>query len=349
MMKADAPGLMEEIKKFAAKRVRGKGSRAPSMYKMEIQNNGQVRYIEANPSHFVTYVRQLRKDWRKEGKVLDYSKTATTSESFLSPSLTTNLAQPEAPSHGSRAEAPNDLLPPRPTPHTNSLRKLAGADKCRLTMDNLKNEDDKAQTLLFVDFLSGFMVEDNTAFLEQIPNYGSPSPMLHCMYKGIQMAFEEMYKVYQGFETLEIQRTPAASLTSSGSSGGSSNPDQKSINQSKRKSNGVPIAASQKQAKTGTAGNKDAAQRLNDSAVDECGSQKANQYYGKDNVNDVGNAFAMDINYKEIRVDNEKANRMRGMMAGDSYASGLSFLSNMSADLHALEISRPVDDRECTQ
>jgi hypothetical protein len=345
MMKADAPGLMEDIKKCAAGRVRGKASRVPSMYKMEVQKNGQEKYIEANPSHFVTYLRQLRKNRRKEGKASDHSTTTVATASWLSPSLATSLAQPEAPNDGSRAEVPSNPLPPPPTPHTNSLIKLAGVYKCLLKNDNLKKEDDKAQTQLFVDFLSGFMVENNTAFLEQIPNYGNPSPMLQCMYKGVQMAFEEMYKVYQGFETIEIQMTPPALIPSS-DSGGSSKPDRNSTNRNnKRQSSGVPKAASRKQAKTGTAGNKDAAQRQNDNADDERGSQKVNKYHGKYNANNVAKESANDVSYKEIGDVDKKESWRAGMLEGDSGASGLSFLSNMSADLHAIDISRSVDDR----
>jgi hypothetical protein len=185
MMKADAPGLMKHIKKCAALRVRGKVSRAPSMYKLETKKNGQVRYIKAKPTHLVTYVQQQRKNWQKEGKASDNS----------SQSLAKSLAPPEAPNHhGSCAESPSNLFPPAPTPLINLLAKLAGAYSCLLKIDNLKNEDDKAQTELFVDFLSGFIVDGKTAFLEQIPKYGNPSPMLQCMYKGIQMTFEEMSK-----------------------------------------------------------------------------------------------------------------------------------------------------------
>jgi hypothetical protein len=282
MMNTDAPGLMEHIKKCAALRVRGKESRAPSMYKLETKKNGQVRYIKAKPTHLVTYVRQLRKNWRKEGKALDASTTPTAS--LISPSLATS----------SRAEALGNPFPPPPTPLTNSLAKLAGAYSCLLKIENLKNEDDKTQTELYVDFLSGLMVDGNTAFLEQIPKYGNPSPMLQCMYQGVQMTLEEMYKVYQEFETKEKRGTTHHSPLSSGS-GRSSNPDGKPTNRKKkRKDDTLTTTVSRKHAKTGTTGNKDAA------------SQKADKYHGKHNANFVASKPPDDVN-------NEDSGRNRGV------------------------------------
>jgi hypothetical protein len=114
------------------------------------------------------------KELAKRRESLGPSTTPTAS--LISPSLATSLA-PNL--HGSRAAALGNPFPPPPTPLTNSLAKLAGAYSCLLKIDNLKNEDDKAKTELYVDFLSGFMVDGNTMFLDKLPNMATQVPCCH--------------------------------------------------------------------------------------------------------------------------------------------------------------------------
>jgi hypothetical protein len=211
IMREDAPALMKAIIDL----VGANQSNPPSMYKLEEDKNGQVRYIDANPLHMVTYVQHLRKVMLKRAKASNNVRrtTATTTPSsssspFISELLATRLAQQDAPHCSSQAVVPSDLLPtPGTTSPTNSLATLPRDYLRKLKIDNLKHDDDKAETELFQDFLSGLIriIDGNAAFQERIPEKG----MLQCLYKGIQMTLDEMLELYEDFETRKVSSRPA--------------------------------------------------------------------------------------------------------------------------------------------
>jgi hypothetical protein len=300
-MRADAPELMKYIMQRAAIDVgTNKSSRAPSMYKLETDQNGQVKYIEAKPDHLVTYVRQLQKEGSKKAKASDNSTTTTrttasssSSSSFLSQLRVTRLAEPEVPHHSSGVVAPSYLLPPPATPpDINSLVTLARDYHCKLKIDTPKYDNHRTQTKLLQDFLSRFILamDENAAFLGQIPE----GDMLQCLYKSIQSTLDKMYQIYQGFERREPpihdltctttgtppepppyagpggsnaspSETPHGSSGNSGTSSGSS--ERTSGNQNEeRQGNRVQNTTLSRLTKNETAGNKDATSKEEDPA-----------------------------------------------------------------------------------
>jgi hypothetical protein len=242
-------------------------------------------------------------------------------------------------------EAPTDSLPPL-QPFSN-LFTLASTYLDQVTIDSVDNDDDdKAQTELFQDFLSGFMVKDGTtAFLEQIPKYGTPTPMLQCMYQGMQDTFEGMFKVYQGFETTLSRNltpnenrptgTPPGSPGSAGSSG-SSHPDGRapgststSSNRStKRKGGGRdPESSTQKHAKTATSENKE-----EDSTDDDGASQEVNKYHAEDNADDEASESGDDANDEDSDMQMEEYDSNHSLLNEDDTDDlSLSSLSTTSS------------------